>query len=297
MKNIFILINAFALGIICSLFVNAPVQAQQKPGEEKAIYTYNIKKDQSDDANELNTFLAEYIISLNAHNMEKMRDFYATNYISGDGFTKSQVIDLIKQTWEKCPDIKYSTNIKNLRLTDKTASVEFNEDINATTKDKSEITKDKGVVNGFSQNIIYLEKYGSGWKIVTDKTLYEETSVKYGSAKNINFTFDVPEQVTSGEDYTASLKIDLPSNIFALGSLASVPVTYPAKQFDESFKQFPPELSMLERVIKANKDNYNELSSASVCLCEAERLSYTSFDLKISGTAVILKRINVLPKQ
>lgn len=294
-KNNFIF-NIFIISIIFSQNMGIPSLAQDKPKEENTVYTYYVKNDQSDAANELNTFLAQYLINLNAHDIQKIGDYYASNYISGDGLNKNQVIDLIKQTWKKCPDLKYSTVIKNLRLDNNRASIEFSEDIIATTNDRSEVTKDKGSVNGQSHNILYLEKYGCGWKIITDKTLYEETVVKYGTAKNININFNVPEQVLSGEDYTASLKIDLPENVFALGSLASVPLVYPAKQPVETFRQIPPELSTLERIIKSNKDCLNEISSASVSFCEAQRTNYTNLNINVTGIAVVLKRVNVVHK-
>jgi len=297
MRKKFFLINIIFLSMLFSQSIGMPSFAQEQPKEETTVYTYYVKNDQSETAKELNTFLAKYLIDLNAHDIQKIGDYYASNYISGDGFNKDQLIDLIKQTWKKYPDLKYSTVIKNLRLDNNRASIEFSEDITATTKDKSEITKDKGNVNGISHNILYLEKYGCGWKIITDKTLYEETAIKYGTAKNININFNVPEQIISGEDYTASLKIDLPADVFALGSLASVPLVYPVKQPVETFRQIPPELSTLERVIKSNKDCLNEISSASVSFCEAQRANYTSLDLKITGIAMVLKRINVLPKR
>jgi len=314
MKKKFFLFNIFISGIIFSqnmsmpslaIEQSQPVQsdtspaiAQDKPTkEETTVYTYYVKSDQSEAANELNTFIAKYLIDLNSHDIQKIEDYYASNYISGDGFNKNQVIDLIKQTWKKCPDLKYTTVIKNLRLDNNRASIEFSENITATTKDKSEITKDTGSVNGMSHNILYLEKYGCGWKIITDKTLFEETAVKYGAAKNINIDFNAPEQVISGEDYTASLKINLPADVFALGSLASVPLVYPSKQPAETFRQIPLESNTLERVIKSNKDCLNELSSASVSFCEAQRTNYTNLNLKVTGIAVVLKRINVLPKR
>ena len=297
MRKNFFLFNILILSIIFSQNIGMPSFAQEKPKQESTIYTYYVKKAQFDEANELNTFLARYLIDLNAHDIKKTGDYYASNYISGDGFNKEQLTDLIKQTWEKCPDLRYSTVIKNLRLDNNRASVEISEDLTATTKDVSEITKDKGSINGTSHNILYLEKYGSGWKIISDKTLYEETAIKYGTAKNININFNVPEQVLSGEDYTASLKIDMPAEVFALGSLTSVPLVYPVKQPEETFRQIAPDLNMLERVIKSNKNCQNEISSASISFCEAERTAYTNLDLKVTGLAVVLKRVNVLPKR
>ena len=280
-----------------SLQVFTPVVPQENTKEENTVYTYSVEKDQVNSANELNMFLAEYLIDLNSHNIKKIEDYYASNFISDDGFNKNQVIDLIKQSWKKYPDLKYSTVIKNLRLDNNRSSIEIIEDITATTNDKSDITKDKGCVNGKYHNILYLEKYGCGWKIITDKTLYEETAIKYGTAKNININFNVPEQVLSGEDYTASLKIDLPSDVFALASLTSVPFVYPVKQPVETFRQVPVELNSLERVIKSNKEGLNEISSASVSFCEAERTNYTGINLKVTGIAVVLKKVNVLLKR
>jgi len=270
---------------------------QENPAKENIVYTHCITKDQTESANELNIFLAQYLNDINSYNIQKLGDYYASNFMSGDGFNKDQTLNLTKQTWEKYPDLKYSSSIKNLRLDDNNrASVEFVENITATTKDKSEITKDKGSINGESQNILYLEKYGCGWKIVTDKILYEKTEIKYGTAKNINVKFDVPEQVFSGENYLTSVKVDVPSEIFALGSIASAPIVYPLKQPEETFRQIPPDLNTLERVIKVNNKSLNEITSASVTLCEAQRNSYTGIDLKVTGLAVILKRINVVQK-
>lgn len=278
------------------LQASIPAFAQEKPAVEE-VYTYYVKQEQSNSAKELSIFLARYLNTLNTHEIKEIGDYYASNFISGDGFNKAQIIDLTKQTWEKFPDINYSTIIKNMRLDENRASIEFSEAITATTKDKSDITKDKGNVTGTSHNILYLEKYGSGWKIVTDKTLYEEITIKYGKAKDINVKLDTPEQVLSGEDYTASLKTELPADVFALGSLASVPLVYPAKQPEETFRQIPSDLNMLERLIKANKNNYNEVVSASISFCEAAKESYTSLDLKVGGLTVILRRVNVAPKQ
>jgi len=312
MRKKFFIFNILILSAIISQNIRTPSLAQERvqafqsdkavstpvaAKEENSVYTYYIKNESSEDANELNNFLANYLIALNSHDLKKIDDYYASNYINGDGLNKNQMIDLLKQTWEKCPDLKYSTAIKNLRLANNRASVEFNEDITATTKNISEITKDKGSVNGTSHNILYFEKYGCGWKIVTDKTLYEETTIKYGAAKNININFDTPEQVISGENYTASLKVDLPAESFALASLTSAPLVYPVKQPEETFRQVPSDLKILERLIKSNKDCLNEISSASVSFCEAQRSTYTNFDIKVTGITVILKRVNVLPKQ
>lgn len=283
--------------ILCVLSCGMPVFAQEKIQEKKQIYTYCVKKEQAEDVKDLNVFLARYLYDLNAHNVEKIGSYYALNYISGDGFSKNQVLDLVKQTWVKYPDLKYSTSIKNLRLQNTRASIEFIEEVTGTTKDKSDITKDNGCLKGISHNILYLEKFGSGWAIVTDKTLYEDAVIKYGIGKNIDVSLQTPEQVLAGEEYAASLKIDLPLDVFAIGSITSVPIVYPPKTAKETFRQIPASLAVIERVLKANKDCNNEIVSASTSFCQIEKSYYTSLDLKVAGIAIVLKRVNVLPER
>lgn len=293
MKKAFVY-NILILSIILLQNSGMPSFAQENSKEYGNVYTYYVKKEQSEEAKELNVFLSSYLSALNSHNIKAIDDYYAFNYISGDGFNKNQILNLIKETWDKYPNLKYLTSIKNLRFENNRASIEFDEKISAETKDKSEITQDKGSLQGMSHNILYLQKFGSGWKIITDKTLYEEATVKYGNAKNIKIGLQVPEQVLAGEDYSSSLITDLTPSVFALGSITSMPLSYPAKKQEETFRQIPFELNTLERVMKSNKDCVSEIVSAAVSFCEAQRKSYTSVDLKVLGTAVIFKRVNVI---
>ncbi len=295
-KNLFRL-NILICGILFMQITTNPCYAIENNADNITVYTYTITKEQSKSANDLNIFLAKYLNDLNSHNFQQAGNYFASNYISGDGFNKEQVIDLLKQTWNKSPDLKYSTIIKNLRLSNNRASVDFTQSITGSTKDKSGITKDKGYITGNSYNILYLEKFGCGWRIVSDKTIHEEITIKYGTAKNINIYFEVPEQVLSDEDYPSAIKVDLPPEIFALGSITTAPLVYPMKQSEETFRQIPSETNFLERVLKSNKNNQNEIASASISFCEALRSNYTGIDLKITGTAVIFKRVNILPKR
>ena len=298
MKKAFLHINIFIVAIISIAIIGMPSVAQEKPAKQKCfVYTYHAKKTYAQAAKDINIFLARYFKDLNTHNVASIGNYYASGYISNDGFNKNQVVDLTRQTWQKYPDIKYSTCIKNLRIQGNRASVEFTEKIIGNTAKVSEITNDNGIVTGFSHHIFYLQKFGSGWAIVTDKTLYEKALIKYGIAKTIDINLHVPEQISSGEEYTASLMIEKPMDVFALASISSVPIVYPAKSSEETFRQVPSSLNILERVIQANGEAYNEIVSASVSFCKIEKSYYTGLDLQVSGIAVILKRLNVLPER
>lgn len=82
-----------------------------------------------------------------------------------------------------------------------------------------------------------------------------------------------------------------------MGSVTSMPIVAPLKYSEEMFKQISPSSGTLERIVRANEDSYNELVSASVSFCKVERTYYTSLELKVSGLAIVLKRVNVLPKR
>ncbi len=292
-----LIFNILFLSIFFSQNISFPCFAQEKNANLSIDYNDSVKKESDENIKELNAFIAEYIKALNARNIKKAGNYYAANYTDSDGFNKEQLINLLKQAWQKYPDIKYSSTVKALRFSGNSASIELCYSLTATTKAKSDITKDTGALTGVSQETIYLEKYDGGWKIVTNKILYEEVSIKYGIAKNINLSLNVPEQVLSGEEYTASLKTDLPPDVFALGSITSAPIVFPLKSSEEVFKQIPPDLNILERVIKSNKNSLNEISSASVSFCEAQSGSYTGINLRVAGVAVILKRVNILPSK
>jgi hypothetical protein len=281
--------------ILASLFILCyPCSAKNTAISPKEIL---LNQKTTVESKDISIFFAKYLNTLNAHDIKRIGNFYSSNYTSTDKLTKLQMIDLIKNTWESCPDIKYYTTVKSIKADNNKAIIEFEETITATTKNKSDITKDKGIVSGKSINIFYLEKCENGWLITSDKITAEESTVKYGAAKLINSSLDVPLQAVSGETYTASLKTDMPQEIFAIASISSVPIIYPAKKAEEVFRQVEPGLNILERVIKSNKNGFNELVSASISYCEAQRNSYTNLDIKTTGLAVIIKRVNVVPKK
>jgi len=285
MKKILIISTALTIGMLFSQHSFSQVFAQNAVQADSSIKSCEP---------EIIQFFSDYLNAVNSHDIKKTSVFYSNDYSGSDGFNKEQFFDLLKQTWQKYPDIKYTASVKNIETAQNNARIEFESSIKASTKMKSDITKDNGTVSGQSKEILYLAKSGNGWKIATDKIISEEMTIKYGIAKNININLTTPEQIKAGEEFTSSLQTETPKNFFAFGSITSSPVTYPMKTSEEVFRQISPDLNLLERVIKANKKGLNEISSASVSFCQAQSGSYTGLDIKVSGIAVIMKRINML---
>lgn len=250
----------------------------------------------SQECQEINMFLNNYLKYSNTHDIENLQKLYADNYFSGDGLNKEQLTNLMKDTWKNYPDIKYSSIIKAIRINDNLATVESFDIASGETSKKSDITNDIGLLNSDSHNILYLQRYGKTWKIISDHITYEKTTIKYGSAKNTNVDFYVPEQVNSGENYTASLHVSIPNNVICLGSITREPIVYPQTKQEEVFRQIQPDVGELERVMKANTNNNNELISASAGFTEIVQDKNISTDIRLTGIAVIMQRVNIVPK-
>ena len=283
MKRALILIIISLIGVNFS----TPTYAQNLT---PATYT-----EQNQETKQINTLIEKFLKCSNSHDFDEIKKFYAPNYISGDGLKKDDLMSIIKESWENYPDIQYSSEIKSIRVNNNLATVESYDKATSKAAKKSSITNDTGVLESLSHNIIYLQKFGKGWRIVSDKVYYESTIIKYGCAKNLNIKFNAPEQISAGEDYTASLYTDIPSKTIVFGSITREPIVYPEAKSEEIFRQIPPETGLLERVMPANKTNNNELAVASLGYTEVSG-SYGNPDLSLTGIVIALQRVNVIPK-
>lgn len=219
----------------------------------------------------------------NEHKLDEIKKFYAQNYLSSDNINKDNLLKIIKESWDNYPDMKYSSEIKDIRINSSFATVETIDKANSNMARRSEITKDNGVLESKSHNIVYLQKFGKEWKIISDRTLYEATSIKYGTAKKLNISFYAPEQVAAGLDYTATLTTEVPPATVILGSITKEPIVYPETEAKELFRQITPDTGILERVMKANTTNNNELASASVGFTEVTGVNYNNADAEANS--------------
>lgn len=268
--------------------------SENKAESEAVYYTCTVSKELASEAEQINNFLAEYFKAFKTRDINKLKELYANNFRNWDGFNKDDIIKIIQDGWDVSPDLAYSPEIRDVRFGENCAAIELYEKLTGETKQVSEITKDKGKIESVSKNIIYLTKLGNGWKIVADKTLYEQTSLKFGKAKDINIDIDVPEAVMPANDYTISLKTAVPENMFAIGSITKEKLVYPSQKQEEIFRQVPINMNVLERVVQAGNNNENELAIAAVGYCEVSKDSLNQPLINIAGTAVVIRRVNIM---
>lgn len=290
MNRIQIYVFSFFVLVLCALPVSANDSSENY---QDFHYTCFVKKHLSEEASQLNLFLAKYFNAHQNKDTKALSELYADKYVSGDRLGKDEVMNLVEESWNLINDLQYSNEIQNIRFDSNFAAVEINENLIGETKTKSEITNDTGLVESSTRTVFYLQKFGKGWKIISDRTLYEETSIKHGNAKDLNIDITAPEQVFSSNDYGIALETEIPPDTFALGSITNEPLIFPRKKNEEVFRQVPSDLKLLERVVKANNESLNELAVASVSFCTVKKGSFTLPEIDVSGTAVLLKRVNV----
>lgn len=234
-------------------------------------------------------------VASNSHDIEAVANFYGNNYVSGDNLNKKQVIDMIKDTWDAYPDIRYSSDIKSVRYSDNWGAVETYDSSQATTAKPSEITEDKGALSSESHSVIYLRRVGKDWKIVSDCTYYEKAVVKYGSAKSLEIDLSAPEQVAAGETFSVKVVTEVPVGSFAVGSITQEPIIYPIIKSLEKFRTIDQNIGSIERVFQANETNNNELVTATIGVTELTEDNQARPTVKLKGIYVIGNRINVVP--
>ena len=125
----------------------------------------------------------------------------------------------------------------------------------------------------------------------------EKTSIKYGSAKEIEIKMDAPECVSAENEYNVKISADLPDGTGLIASIASETIQYPQAINREEIFRPMKQSGELERVLIANNEGKNEIAIASVALAKAVVDENSQINIKVDGVAFVASRINVIPKR
>ena len=231
----------------------------------------------------------------NSYNLDKLRSLYSEQFINADGLNKELYFDLIKKTWASYPDIKYKMDIINIQVDGDMAVVQVNESADATTTSKSGMVNENGLLSSISNSVYYFEKINNEWLITSDHIIFEKTSLRYGSAKNIQIELSAPCQILANTQYTTSLNIEPPKNSLVIASIGRENITYPQTVAEEIFRKLPDD-GTLERVFVSNSKNLNEYAVASFGITKAEISNGTEVKIYVTGLGFVMSRVNVIPK-
>ncbi len=290
MKKIFI------LPVILTL---ALANTFAEPANAGFIDDYKAKVSQSRELknarNEVKDLFVKQDEYTNNHELDKLSSIYAENFINADGFAKKNYFKLIKDTWETYPDIIYKTEIRDIRIDGVFATVQTYETALATTHEQPDTVDAYGELRSEANSIYYLKKFGSKWQIVAEQVLDEKSQLKYGDARFVKMDLTAPKIVNAGDEYTASLDIDLLDDESAIASIENQEIIHPIGKPKETFRNITGQ-NELERVFKANLKNINEYATASVGIAKTEPYDETHSKVYVTGIAFLMTRINVIPE-
>lgn len=222
--------------------------------------------------------------------LKKLKELYDDNFINNDGFDKEIYFKAVKASFENYKYTSVNTEIKNYAVFDNYATVYVTENSEGETIGENE---EKGLIISSSDTYYYLVREGRKWKIASANVMDEKCSLLYGEAKNVYFSLNVPLQVKAGSEYTSSLSFQPAKNTIIMAALSNEPITFPAQGLQkESYKTVKND-GILERILTANKDKFNEYSIASIGITSPE-INGTKISVKLIGTAYIVRRVNVL---
>lgn len=256
--------------------------------EQKQINKQNIK--------DIKALFAKHTEYANSHNLANLRSLYSDNYMNSDGFNKDAYFKSIESTWKDCNDLTYTTKILSINVNGDNASVSVEETAAGTIFEKIESVPVTGEIHSKSQGIYHLTKINSRWYISAETAISDESSLLYGNARFMNIEIQAPSQVSSGEEYTATVKVDADKNTFIIGAIDRDPVVYPSETPKSELRALNKE-QVLERVLKANTDNINEYAVASLAISQVEQgQQQNNYRIYMAGLACVMKRINVIPK-
>lgn len=228
----------------------------------------------------------------NSKSIDDFMNLYSDSYISADGYDKNTLKKLATESWDECPNVRYQIKVLSFDVNVDNATVITTEKLNGVTKPNINYVKGSGFIDSESTSIYYLKRYSNEWKIVSDFVITEKTSLRYGIAKYIPMMMDAPALVTPNQDYTAILKMNMPSSYVALISINNEPITYPIEKSTEVFRTLK-QTGIQERILKSNLGLKNENAVASVGIAKTD-LKNDAVDVNLLGIAFLSTRVNVM---
>lgn len=268
--------------------------ASPLPAQASGIHVVGAEQD-SKEIRSILAMIEDLMAASNAHDLDGVLKHYSPRFVSGDNLELREIKNLIQETWDLFPDIKYTTETLEIRLSGDWATVESIDESTATAKLDPVISDQPGTLDSRSRGLLYLHRIGNTWEILSDYTLYEMAEIVYGNVDEARMELTSPEQVFSGESYSAEVNLDVPQGVLAIASISQEPLVYPQVKPQDKFRSMTADRNSLERIFQANTSNNNEIVTATVGFTRIDQVDDHP-TIKLNGIATVVKRVNVIPK-
>lgn len=311
------LLMAVSLALVVSAAgVSSPVEAASKQADSlksstaksaalacpnaQVVYTAEqlriVGRDSDDTAvKDLLAAYSDLVQASNRHSLADILKHYSPQFLSGDNLTLDNIKGMIEETWQAYPDICYESTPIELRFNGDWATLETSDRSSATAQADPAVMNVNGTMKSESRSMLFFRRMGNTWEINSDLTLWEQAQIRYGIADSVKIVLSSPEQVKAGESYSAHVLADLPDGTFTIASVDNQALTYPHEKPDDHFRTMAGEFQSLQRVLKANTQNRNELVTATIGLTNVYQKTQDRPSLALNGIVTIVKRVNVVP--
>lgn len=242
---------------------------------------------------EIKEFFAAIDKYLESNNFKKLKTVFSKDFVNNDGFDYSLFLKSLKDGEDTYTNRKSDTKILGYNIMENYATVHVVENGEATSVKDSKDNLGKSTVIFQSEVYYSLFKEDGKWKIISANTVNENFIILYGCAKSMYFSLNAPMNVKADSEYTATLSFH-PENGYAyISSISNEPIIYPVQKTKDIFKPVKPD-GILERIFTANKSGYNEYVIASVGITTPEINGDNNVNIKLTGSAYVIRRVNVL---
>jgi hypothetical protein len=286
--------SSFILLILLASFTLASsAENSLAPSTVKLAQTKAIKPVKKAAINPIKSLLDQLYSAWNEHDIDKVMSYYSSDFITGDGIHKNDYKALTVQLWNDYPDIKIINKRRSIRNQDQYSTVATVDLFEGQSKEKYPELSTYGNLNALAQGHIFLKKYGSDWKINSDRMYFELMTVTYGNAKKYldkhYIYFSAPEQVIAGDLYSGTLYFvgseDVSLNAFISREFIEYIGDAPELEAEDNHAVTN---NKLERLYQANGDGHNELISATALIYKG------IVEPKLDGLVYLSKRVNIL---
>ena len=293
--------------------VNVSIEEKDFKNDEKSLiekFSLRNKFKRSPKA-QVESFIKKYNKYSESNKIEKLQDLYSDSYVNNDGFNKKTIFELMKEASDLYKNVKYTSEIKEIKVNGDNAAVSIYETAIGETLKSIEKFEGNGIIESEMNYINYLRKENGEWKLLATDVRDENVSIKYGEAKNMEVEVIAPQYVPSDCDYEVSVKmksgltripveeedgIELesvsPDGLFIVGSITNDKIKFPQEPSKEVLRAVKSE--ELARILKSNKDGYNEYATISLGITRAH-IEPPSVVIKMTGMEIIMSRVNILP--
>lgn len=283
------------LVVIINLFVQQQVLAQNEDYINEKLASIGFGKYfNKDPKEEIQEFFANIDKYSDLNNFKKIKSYFSKDFVNNDGFDYSLYLKSMKDSSDTYTNRKSKTKILDIQIMENYATVHVEENGEATTLKDSKDNLGKGTIILKAEIYYTLKKDGRNWKILSANTVKENCMILFGEAKKMYFSLNAPMQVKADTEYTATLSFQPLSDCVYMSSISTEPIIYPVPKTKDVFKAVKPD-GVLERIFRANSNNYNEYVIASIGITKPEVVSDAALNIKLVGAAYVLNRVNIFP--